>query len=671
MTSPPAITVLLVEDDEDDYMLFMDTLNDIVSSNYRLTWVQTYDDALAELRSREFQVCLFDYRLGARTGLELLRAVRATGCEVPVIFLTAQTERQFDIEAMKAGASDFLNKHDSDPAQIERAIRYAIERAHSLRTLRELNEELRVARNQALNSSQAKSAFLANVSHELRTPLNAIIGYSELILESLEDVHDEEPVSALQVRDDVHRICEAGSHLLALISDVLDLNKIESGRFDILPQSVNTRELVADTLRSLKTIVTENDNSLSMTCPDDCVIFVDPMRLRQILINVVGNACKFTHKGSIQVTVSHRPLVAGDLDRYRHRPTTTNIIEFEVSDSGIGMTPQQLGCLFKNFSQADETISRRYGGTGLGLAISRRLARMMGGDIRVKSVYGEGSTFTISLPTDIRPFLRVSAVAVEDRERKHQRNPDTPLVLLVGSNAGLLSELREALWTHEIDAVIETDLQSAGSSMRSLAATHVIVELDVTDPNPLTALADLAEASQNPAISISAFLLANSGLFGVRLESVGVLANPLRPAHLLTVLNNTFVGRLDQLTVRSNNDALREQVLSLLPKVYKSSARTDQDHAEEAFFADLAAPGVFSSYLFAVDRGPIVGRTRATILVAPTVLAEHGSFDPAIEFRPLVEHYGVPRTQLIDELRTAVSRQLEAPALDLEPSPIS
>jgi len=677
MTVIPPIKLLLVEDDEDDYTLVMDTISEIVSCSYDVTWVQEYEKALSLLKACEFDVCLFDFRLGARTGLELLREVRGFGCEVPVIFLTAQTEREFDIEAMKAGASDFLHKHTSDPAQIERAIRYAIERAHSLQTLRRLNEELRVARNQALKSSQAKSAFLANVSHELRTPLNAIIGYSELILDSFEDGLGEEPVVVSEVRDDVRRICGAGSHLLALISDVLDLNRIESGRFEISPASIELEAFVGHTFGSLGALVAANDNRL-VTRFDlgEGTMTVDPTRLRQILINVVGNACKFTKEGEIEVFVARRPAVAADFERYSHRrrPPAVDFVEFRVQDSGIGMLPHQLGRLFKNFSQADETISRRFGGTGLGLAISRRLARLMGGDIRVESVYGEGSTFTIILPTDIRPFHRPRAAAPETLEGGPEPRDRMPHALLLGSNVGLLTDLQEALGGAGIDAVIETDLRGGTSSMTHLAAEHLVFEVDIADPTTLAALAQLADEPGRRESSITVFLLAESGLFGLTLESCGVLGTPLRQARLLELLEGRG-GDLGPVTVRSNNEELREEIAGVIHRERPDLCGAPGDEAVDLFFVDLAASGVFSSYSFAAYQGSLSGEGGTTFLVAPADLRDAAAVEHESELRPLVEQYGVPRAQLLEGLCAAVARELamvaEEPAELVEPSELA
>ena len=246
----------------------------------------------------------------------------------------------------------------------------AIENARLFNELEASNEALEVA-------SQHKSVFLANMSHELRTPLNAIIGYSELLTEEAEDLgHD-------MYSPDLARINQAAKHQLMLINDILDLSKIEAGRMTIYAEDVEISVLL-DGVKSMVTpLIEKNANTLVVNCPDDAgTIHVDVTKVRQSLFNLLSNAAKFTEAGTITLTV---------------RPTT-NSVEFAVSDTGIGMNEEQMGRLFEAFSQAEASTSKKYGGTGLGLALSREFCRVMGGDITVASVPGEGSTFTISLP---------------------------------------------------------------------------------------------------------------------------------------------------------------------------------------------------------------------------------------------------------------------------------
>ncbi|MHC4235434.1 MAG: GAF domain-containing protein [Planctomycetota bacterium] len=243
--------------------------------------------------------------------------------------------------------------------------------------------ELLEARKEAEAANTAKSQFLANMSHELRTPLNAIIGYSEMLYEEV--VETEQGGLA----DDLQNIRGAGQHLLSLINDILDLSKIEAGKMELVSEDFDVRATIDEVTTTVQPLVEENDNRLDVRCDDDLgSMHSDPTKVRQMLLNLLSNATKFTDSGTITLEAIRRPGANGGAD----------ILLFKVSDSGIGMTAEQMKKLFEAFSQAEASTTRRYGGTGLGLAITRHFCRLMGGDVTVESKPGVGSTFTIELP---------------------------------------------------------------------------------------------------------------------------------------------------------------------------------------------------------------------------------------------------------------------------------
>jgi signal transduction histidine kinase len=217
------------------------------------------------------------------------------------------------------------------------------------------------------------------MSHELRTPLNAIIGVSEMLREDAEALkQDTEPLD---------RVLGAGRHLLALINDILDLSKIEAGRMELQLERFALAPLIADVVKTIEPMAAKNGNRVAVKC-DGAIgtLHADQMRLRQVLLNLMSNANKFTERGTITV------------DAQQGQENRRDWVTISVADTGIGMTPEQMDKLFQEFSQADASTTRKYGGTGLGLAISKRFCQMMGGDITVESEPGHGSTFTIWLP---------------------------------------------------------------------------------------------------------------------------------------------------------------------------------------------------------------------------------------------------------------------------------
>jgi signal transduction histidine kinase len=287
--------------------------------------------------------------------------------------------------------SFFLRKIINDFEESQRVVQAkSVELEAALKQAQELRVIAENAQQMAEDASRSKSEFLANMSHELRTPLNAIIGYSEMLLDDAEDNGEHQQI------EDLNKIKNSGKHLLNLINDVLDLAKIESGKMDLYLEPINLQALVKELTDMVLPLCQKNNNQFAVNWLNEIdLMYCDLTKLRQCLLNLLGNATKFTQAGEVSLEISTRMGRNGD------RPQM--MVNFQVKDSGIGIPTEKIQKLFQPFAQADNSTTRQYGGTGLGLAITREFALMLGGDVSVESTSKKGSTFLLTIPQLIRP----------------------------------------------------------------------------------------------------------------------------------------------------------------------------------------------------------------------------------------------------------------------------
>ncbi len=459
------------------------------------------------------------------------------------IFLQDFTERKQAEEQLIELNRDLDNRVKDRTAQLANAM-----------------EEAETARVKAEDANRSKSEFLANMSHELRTPLNAIIGYSEMLEEDFTGLGEDDFVPDLQ------KIQGAGKHLLGLINSVLDLSKIEAGRMELFLEDISIKTLLDDIIGTIQPLAQKNNNQLRLTCPDDMgSLHADQVKLRQSLINLLSNACKFTENGTI--TLSVKPTMKAGLQGHEE-----NWLQFTVTDTGIGMTPEQMGKIFQAFTQADTSTTRKYGGTGLGLAITKQFISMMGGDVSVDSVYGEGTTFTLTLPQAVHldnpsdETFFAPPVHLIEREtalvtHKLSGRVSEKTILVINNDTDTCESLHSWLTDAGYNVVCAVDGQQGFVLADELIPDAIILDVMLPDQDGWTVLQKLKaipRVSQVPVILLS---VTEESDRAYQLGVTDYMLKPIDHLHLLSLLDTQLPGQTSPRILVVDDDANAREIM--------------------------------------------------------------------------------------------------------------
>lgn len=360
--------ILLVDDDEEDYIIFRSLIDRIPNKPFHVDWVSTFDEAIKRIANREHDVYLIDYRLGAHTGLELLQIVRPAKRPEPFILLTGAGDREVEWKSMKLAAADYLVKGSFNSDMLARTLYYALQRKQI--------EEQRIQHYIELN--QSKDEFISIASHQLRTPATGVKQYVGMLLEGFAGELTE------QQREMLQKAYESNERQLRIVADLLKVAQVDAGKVVFNKSSVNLNELIRDVAREQKATFEKRQQTLEFEPSEPpYIVTLDRDSVRMVIENIIDNASKYSEQGK-SVIVSLREL-----------PHDYCI---EITDQGVGISSAEQAKLFEKFSRISNPLSTKVGGTGLGLYWAKKIIDLHDGDIKVKSKKGVGTTFSINIP---------------------------------------------------------------------------------------------------------------------------------------------------------------------------------------------------------------------------------------------------------------------------------
>lgn len=514
--------------------------------------------------------------------------------------------------------------------------------------LRRLNRELEAARDEAIEASQAKSTFLASVSHELRTPLNAIIGYSEMLRDDFAGAGHEHYIP------DIERVQMAGRQLLALINDVLDLSKIEAGRMDVEREEFVVSELVDEVASTVQLLARKNGNTFhaEVESEEGETMCSDGPKIRQVLLNLLSNACKFTSEGEITLRVASQ------------RRDDVDGVVWSVSDTGIGMTEEQVERVFDEYAQAESSTRKRFGGTGLGLAISREFCRLMGGVIEVESVAGEGSTFTVWLPKEIGEAAPVEETVLGEESTSGSTGP----VLIIDDDADSRELLRRAVEAEGYEVIAASDGREGLRLAREHEPMAITLDLLMPEPDGWTVLSLLRRNPRLADIPVVLVSLLDEQERGMAIGADAFVTKPVDRRKVVRLLKRYRDGDVGPVLVVEDDEPTRTMLVRTLDErgwdtLEASDGATALEIVEDVrpgvVLLDLMMPQMDGFEFLAEFRKSERNREIPVVVLTAKELSEEDRRRLQGGVQSVLRKTGTSTEELLEELRSLVADAAE------------